>query len=257
MPKSIAVLSDVHGVLPALNAVLAEPDVENADLIVVTGDHAAGPQPSEVLDRLTKLGDRVLMVRGNADRDLVALAQGRWPTDVESFPIDTWAAAELSATQIDLLAALPHPVSVNLDGFGLVLFCHGTPRDDEEVVLVDTRLSRWSEVFEGLSEETRAVVCGHTHMPFIRLVDCRWVLNSGSIGMPYGAPAASWALLSQSGLALRHTALDAQSVAAEIVESSTYPNIREWVNEYVLAIASDAEAINAFGPRDGRVTKPA
>ncbi len=75
--------------------------------------------------------------------------------------------------------------------------------------------------------------------------------------MPYGALGASWALLSQSGLALRHTALDSQSVAAKVIESSTYPNIREWVDEYVLATASDAEAINAFGPRDGRDTKPA
>lgn len=134
---------------------------------------------------------------------------------------------KLSAAQIDLLAALPHPVSVDLDGFGSVLFCHGTPRDDEEVVLVDTRLSRWSEAFEDVSGETRAVVCGHTHMPFIRLVDRRWVVNSGSICMPYGAPAVLWALLSQAGLALRHTALDSQSVAAEIIESSAYPNIRE------------------------------
>lgn len=156
-----------------------------------------------------------------------------------------------------MLAALPHPVSVHLDGFGSVLFCHGSPRDEDEVVLVDTRLSRWSEAFECVSEETRAVVCGHTHMPFIRLVNRRWVINSGSIGMPYGALGASWALLSQSGLALRHTALDSQSVAAKVIESSTYPNIREWVDEYVLATASDAEAINAFGPRDGRDTKPA
>ena len=74
MPKSIAVLSDIHGVLPALDAVLDEPDVQNADLIVITGDHAAGPQPSEVLDRLTALGDQVLLIRGNADRDLVTLA---------------------------------------------------------------------------------------------------------------------------------------------------------------------------------------
>ena len=257
MPKSIAVLSDIHGVLPALDAVLDEPDVQNADLIVITGDHAAGPQPSEVLDRLTALGDQVLLIRGNADRDLVTLAQGRWPLDVESFPIDAWAAAQLSEAHINLLAALQHPASVDLDGFGLVLFCHGTPRDDEEVVLVDTRLLRWSEVFEGVSEETRAVVCGHTHMPFIRLVDRRWVVNPGSIGMPYGASAASWALLSRSGLALRHTALDSQSMAAEIIKSSTYPYIQEWVDEYILAITSDIEAINTFGLRDGRNTMPA
>ncbi len=76
MIESVALLSDVHGVLPALDAVLAEPDVAAADRIVVTGDLAAGPQPVEVLDRLLGLGDRVVLVRGNADRELVAVADG-------------------------------------------------------------------------------------------------------------------------------------------------------------------------------------
>jgi predicted phosphodiesterase len=76
MLDRVAVLSDIHGALPALEAVLAEPDVAAADLIVLTGDIAAGPQPVEVLDTLVGLGDRVLLVRGNADRELVALARG-------------------------------------------------------------------------------------------------------------------------------------------------------------------------------------
>ena len=72
--SSVAVLSDVHGVLPVLDAVLAEPDVAAADLIVVTGDHASGPQPVEVLDRLVGLGDRCVLVRGNADRSWSTLS---------------------------------------------------------------------------------------------------------------------------------------------------------------------------------------
>jgi predicted phosphodiesterase len=76
MVRSVAVLSDIHGVLPMLDAVLAEPDVAAADLIVVTGDHAAGPQPTAVLDRLLALGQRALLVCGNADRELVAMGSG-------------------------------------------------------------------------------------------------------------------------------------------------------------------------------------
>src|SRR6202453_4014895 len=75
--ESVAVLSDIHGVLPALDAVLAEPPVRAADRIAVTGDIAAGPQPGEVLDRLIGLGERVTWVRGNADQALVELAR-RW-----------------------------------------------------------------------------------------------------------------------------------------------------------------------------------
>jgi hypothetical protein len=84
MVASVAVLSDIHGVLPALDAVLKEPDVAAAERIVLTGDIAAGPQPVDVLDRLLDLGDRVVWVRGNADRELVALARGDTTTSRRS-----------------------------------------------------------------------------------------------------------------------------------------------------------------------------
>ena len=88
------------------------------------------------------------------------------------------------------------------------MFCHGTPRDDDEVVLVDTRLSRWAEAFADLDEADRMVVCGHTHMPFLRLVDRRLVVNSGSVGMPYGRAGGAWALLRDGQVSLRHTDID-------------------------------------------------
>ncbi len=72
----LAVLSDVHGVLPALEAVLAEPEVAAAERIVLTGDITAGPQPAEVLDLLREQGDRVLWIGGNADRELVEYRRG-------------------------------------------------------------------------------------------------------------------------------------------------------------------------------------
>jgi hypothetical protein len=103
---SVAVLADIHGVLPVLDAVLAEPEVRAADLIVVCGDTAAGPQPVPVLDRLTGLGN-VVLVRGNADRDLVALARGEYPADEQAYPADAWAAAQLPPAYVELLAVLP------------------------------------------------------------------------------------------------------------------------------------------------------
>ncbi|SDS14858.1 Predicted phosphodiesterase [Friedmanniella luteola] len=248
MPGSVAVLSDVHGVLPVLDAVLAEPDVRGADLVVVTGDHAAGPMPVEVLDRLTGLGARVLLVRGNADRELVDLARG----GTSPHPESVWAARQLRPDQVALLAGLPHPARVDVDGFGPVVFCHGTPRDDEEVVLVDTRLARWEEAFAGLAPEERTVVCGHTHMPFVRLVDRRLVVNPGSIGMPYGRAGGAWALLRDGQVALRHTEVDVEAAVAAVVAGSGYPDRAAWAAEYLRATASDADALRAFGPRDGR-----
>lgn len=248
----MAVLSDIHGVLPVLEAVLAEPDLVSADLIVVTGDHAAGPQPVAVLDRLSALGDRVLLVRGNADRELVALACAE-PSAVEgAHPVDLWAARQLSANHVELLAGLPHPVTLEVDGFGPVVFCHGTPRDDSEVVLVDTRLERWAEVFAELDDEVQTVVCGHTHMPFVRMVDRRIVVNSGSVGMPYGRAGGSWALLRDGAVTLRHTAVDVAAAITSVVDHSDYPDRLGWAQEYLTATNSDSDALTAFAPRDGR-----
>jgi diadenosine tetraphosphatase ApaH/serine/threonine PP2A family protein phosphatase len=137
-------------------------------------------------------------------------------------------------------------------GFGTVVFCHGTPRDEDEVVLVDTRLTRWAEVFADLDESDRVVVCGHTHMPFVRLVDRRLVVNSGSIGMPYGRAGGSWALLNGGQVALRHTEVDLEAAVAAVVAGSTYPDRQAWADEYVRSANSDADAVAAFGPRDGR-----
>jgi predicted phosphodiesterase len=248
MAHTVAVLADVHGVLPVLEAVLAEPEVVAADLVVVCGDLAAGPMPVETLDALVGLGHRAVLVRGNADRELVSVARGLTSPHPES----QWAGEQLRPDQVELLAGLPHPVTVEVDGFGPVLACHGSPRDDDEVVLVDTRLERWAEAFADLPAEVRTVLCGHTHMPFARLVDRRWVVNPGSIGMPYGRPGGAWALLRDGQISLRHTEIDLDAACERIIRESGYEHRRAWVEEYVRGLNSDADALVAFAPRDGR-----
>ncbi|MBO4209697.1 metallophosphoesterase family protein [Micromonospora echinofusca] len=245
----VAVLSDIHGVLPALAAVLAEPEVVAADRIVVTGDIAAGPQPGAVLDLLTGLGDRVVWVRGNADRELVTIRRGGDCAIPD--PIAPWAADQLTDGQLTLLADLPLTVTLPVTGLGEVLFCHATPRDDEEVVLVDSRLERWTEVLAGVPEQVRTIVCGHTHMPFTRLVDRRLVVNPGSIGMPYGRVGAHWALLGP-GVQLRVTGFDVSAACARVATDSGYPGAAEWADYFLYSRASDVDALRAFGPRDGR-----
>ena len=76
--KRVAILADIHGNAPALDAVLAEPDVALADLNVINGDLADGPFPSETLDRLDALGSRALWLRGNGDRWLAEAHAGRF-----------------------------------------------------------------------------------------------------------------------------------------------------------------------------------
>jgi putative phosphoesterase len=231
MIERVAVLSDIHGVLPALEAVLAEPDVRSADRIVLTGDLAAGPLPVPTLDLLASLGERAVWVRGNADR--------------ENMPI--------RPDQRSRLDALPLTVTLDIRGPGRTLFCHATPRDDEEVVLVDSRLARWRDVLSTVDDEVTTIVCGHTHMPFVRLVDRRLVVNPGSVGMPYGSVGGHWALLGPgTGVALRRTVFDVDAACARIAAESGDPDAAQWADSYVRARGSDADALAAFGPRDGR-----
>jgi putative phosphoesterase len=240
---TVAVLADIHGVLPALEAVLAERDVQHADAVVLAGDIASGPQPVETLDVLRALGERAIWVRGNADRELAEMARGEF-TGEPPDEVSPWAAEQLREEQVELLAGLP-----TVHTIGDVLFCHATPRDDEELVLVDSPISRWAQVFSGLPDQIRTVVCGHTHMPFARQVDRRLVVNAGSVGMPYGAPGPSWALLTPDGVQLRRAALDRTKAAERIVAESSYPGREAWVAEYLLSNYSDTEALEAFRPR--------
>ncbi|WP_308252988.1 metallophosphoesterase family protein [Pseudonocardia sp. ICBG601] len=166
--------------------------------------------------------------------------------------VTTWAAEQLSPEHIDLLAGLPHPITLEIEGFGPVTFCHGTPRADDEVVLVDTRLERWAEAFAGLADSVRTVVCGHTHMPFVRLVDRRQVINPGSVGMPYGRSGGHWVLLRAGGVSMRRTIVDVDAACAQIVGESTFPDRQDWVDYFVRAAASDAEALTTFAPGDDR-----
>lgn len=247
----VAVLSDIHGVLPALEAVLAEPDVRTADRIVLTGDLAAGPQPVQTLDALVALGDRAVWVRGNADRELVALRRGAGSPVGD--PVSRWAAGQLRPDQVSLLDSLPLSATLDLAGLGRTVFCHATPRDDEEVVLVDSRLERWDEVFSSLPDGVSTVVCGHTHMPFVRLADRRLVVNPGSVGMPYGGAGAHWALLgADGGVTMRVTRFDVDAASARLAGESAYPQVAEWADYFLRSRASDAEALRVFGPRDGR-----
>ncbi|WP_330266143.1 metallophosphoesterase family protein [Streptomyces griseorubiginosus] len=245
----VAVLSDIHGVLPALEAVLAEPAVAAADRIVLTGDITAGPQPTEVLALLRKQGERVAWISGNADRELVEYRRGEREEIPD--PIGPYAAARLAEADVEFLASLPTTLTLTVRGLGEVLFCHATPRDDEEVVLVDSRPDRWTEVLAGVPESVRTIVCGHTHMPYVRLAHGRLVVNPGSVGMPYGRPGAHWCLLGP-GTDLRVTPYDIPAAARRLVAECDWPGITEWADYYLSARATDAEALAAFGPRDGR-----
>ncbi len=237
----IAVLADVHGNLPALEAVLAEVDRIGVDRIVLLGDIAGGPMPAQTLDVLASLGDRAVWVHGNGERELVAGFDGEVVTGPAG---DTVAACVplIEQRHRALIADLPMTVTIDIDGLGPTLFCHATPRRDDEFVLVDSPIQRWEQVLHGVAEQV--VICGHTHMPFDRLVNQRRVINPGSVGMAYGPAGAYWALLGPT-VQLRRTAYDLHT-AAERIARSGYPDAAGWASEYVLNPHGDLAALEAF-----------
>jgi putative phosphoesterase len=250
MVDRVAVLADIHCVLPALEAVLADADVANADVVVLAGDVTVGPQPEQTIDLIHELGERVVWVSGNCERVTVELARGTRTADDPNLAFAAWGAGRLRPDQLELLEGLPKTATLTISGLGEVLFCHATPRDDEEFVLVDSPIPRWKDVLEHVPETVTTVVCGHTHMPFVRLVDRLVCVNPGSVGMPYGTTGAHWALLGGSdgpAIQLRRTLYDTGTAEEQIRGACDYPGIDEWLKHFLRETASDVEALEVFG----------
>jgi predicted phosphodiesterase len=188
----IAALNDVHGNIDALEAVLRE--VPDDAEIVVGGDVALGPYPSETLERLRALGERVHWLRGNADRELDPSEKGLAPPHLIE-----WVRERLTHEQISFLHSLPPTVQL-----GRTLFCHATPRNDVDIFTELTPEERVAPHFAGV--DASLVVCGHTHMQFDRTIAGVRVVNAGSVGMSYDdEPGAYWALLDGGRVDLRRT----------------------------------------------------
>jgi putative phosphoesterase len=236
----VAVLANIHSNLPALEAVLAEIDRLAVDRIVLNGDIAAGPLPGETLDRLAELGERAIWVHGNGERGLVAGFDHTADPTVHEHDLEVGGL--LTRDQRDRLAGLPLTVTLEVDGLGTVLYCHASPRRDDELLLVDSPPSWCAEALAGVRADVG--VLGHTHMPFDRLHDRRRVVNPGSVGMPYGHGGAAWAALGPT-VELRGTPYDAAAAAARLARSH-WPHAVTWAEQFVLQQHSDVEALVAF-----------
>ena len=191
----VAAVYDVHGNLPALEAVLEDIRQAGVDQIVVGGDVLPGPMPCETIGALLDLDIPTQFIRGNGDREVLAQLNG---TETGAVPeqfreVIRWTARQLDPAQQRLVADWPETLRVQIDGLGEVLFCHATPRSDTEIFTSLTPADRLRPLFEGLN--VGLVICGHTHMQFDRMIGAVRVVNAGSVGMPFGEPGAYWLLL--------------------------------------------------------------
>ena len=240
----VAVLCDIHGNLPALEAVLAGVRQERVDRVVVGGDVLPGPMARECLEALLQLDVPVQFIHGNGDREALAHLSGKEMTTVpEPFrgPV-IWSAEQLGQKYRPLLASWPMILTLDVQPLGIVLFCHSTPRNDVEIF---TRLTP-DDVLKPLFADlgVQLVVCGHTHMQFDRQLGSVRVVNAGSVGMPFGEPRADWLMLGPD-IELRHTAYDLVR-AAERIRATQYPEAKEFAENSVLKPPTEADMLARF-----------
>jgi putative phosphoesterase len=182
----VAVLSDIHGNLAAVEAVADDVNRRDVD-VVVCGDVVTGPFSAEVFDRIVRLPN-VRFVRGNVETTVL---EGN-----DEYGRDWNAERErLGEARLAAIAQWPRSLELEIEGLGKVLICHSTPRSEDPIY---TPLTPDAELIETLGPvDADVMVCGHTHMQYDRrLPNGLRIVNAGSVGMPYeGARGAYWALL--------------------------------------------------------------
>lgn len=239
----IAALYDIHGNLPALEAVLREVANANCDRVVVGGDVVPGPMCRECLAAIAGLGLPVDCIRGNCESALLQQLRGAEPPGLPEAARDAmrWVGRQLTPQQTEWISGWPLSITLSTD-VGDVLFCHATPRDDNEIFTRLTPDENLLPLFRGI--DAAAVICGHTHMQFDRHIGNVRVVNAGSIGMPFGNAGAFW-LLIDSSIQLRCTAYDLDE-AVRGIGRAHYPQAQEFAERCVLHPPSEEEMLMLY-----------
>jgi len=240
----IAAIYDIHSNLPALEAVLEDIRHAEVDCVVVGGDVLPGPMPRETISCLLNLNIPRHFIYGNGEIAVLEQMAGRDPAAVpEQYrPVIRWTAQQLYPEYQSLLAEWPKTLCIEIPGLGDVLFCHATPRNENECFTRLTPEDRLLPVFQELN--VSVVVCGHTHMQFDRNVGSIRVINAGSVGMPFGEPGAYWLQLGPD-VQLQHTPYDLAR-AAKRIRQTKYPQAQDFAERNVLQPPSEEETLEAF-----------
>ena len=240
----VAALYDIHGNLPALEAVLESIRTAGVDLIVVGGDVLPGPMSVETLACLLNLRTPVRFIQGNGEVAVLAELAGTDTSTLREQAREAvrWTAQQLQPEHERAVASWSKTLQVEIHGLGEVLFCHATPRNENEIFTRVTPEEQLLPIFEGL--EIPVVVCGHTHMRFDRMVGKTRVVNAGSVGMPFGEPGADWLLLGPE-IRPQHTIYDFRR-AAERIRGTKYPQAESFAACNILQPPTEEEMLKVF-----------
>ena len=197
----IAVISDIHGNMEALNSVLEDIKINNCDKIFCLGDYAmAGPEPVETIERFLELRHQldITMIQGNTDWMIANYTEEVYNAIKEAAPVMAEALKNdfeiIPDTQREFLKNLPEKLQVEENGVKILLV-HGSPRKNNENILPDTPLKEVEKIVQGVDADV--VLCGHTHMPCgFRTSNKITVVNAGSVGRPFtNEPKSCYLLL--------------------------------------------------------------
>ena len=226
MTARVAVISDVHGNLAALTAVRAALKKERPDQVLIAGDHVfQGPDPAGVVDALREMeASGATIVQGNTDvavADFDYAAAFPWFTDgvPDSFrDAAEWAHDQLGDERVAWLRRLPSERRLMLDDT-MLLGCHASPGSQTQGF--DPQLDPTVTIERVSRTDARVICCGHTHLPEIRDLGWKVIVNAGSAGWVFdGDPTASWALIEVDGESanaeIRRAEFDTMEVANAI-----------------------------------------
>lgn len=229
MPLTVALISDIHGNVLALDAALADIKSHRVDRIAILGDLVQnGPRPAETIERVMELDAAgAIVIAGNTD---IAVADGDFTAAypwLDEVPDGHMAAAEwardlLSDEQLEYLRRLPAERRISAGDDALVLFCHGSPGSQTSGLSAD--LDPSITVQRVTRTDARVICCGHTHVADVRELGRKLIVNPGSCGFAFdGSPDACWALLEVEdeeapAASLKRASYDAQTAAEEVSE---------------------------------------
>ena len=192
---TVAVLSDVHGNLPALEAVIAELEKQSIESILVAGDLIGGPNPNEVIELLKSLG--CTMIAGNMDLDFLRLARGEAPKEwysLKQYGTWRWTNEQVKPEVRQFLESLPEQQVIHIGDTAPIRLVHGSPRSPYEGIFPDSD----PDFFEAILQETpeQVLVCGHIHVAWKKRIQGKLIINPGAVSAPLsGHPGAHYALL--------------------------------------------------------------
>jgi predicted phosphodiesterase len=244
----IALISDIHGNLVSLEAVLADIVREQVDQIVCLGDVATlGPQPGETLARLQTLD--CLCVMGNHDLELLNLASAQASIDGSPLVAEwiEWCASQLSRADFEYLRSFQPLIEISLDPTTTLLCFHGSPRSNMDFILATTPIPKLDKMLAG---HTATVMAGgHTHIQMLRRYEDITIINAGSVGMPLEQmpfkdiprymPWSEYAIVNwvdgNPTIEFRRVSIDLDQVKQAALDSEM-PHAAFWVEQWILPI---------------------